>query len=66
MVSIGKEACILIRMSWTDNNTFILGGAKRPKRETGTASRTIDLNLALDLEESMIHRVHYSAISRRV
>jgi hypothetical protein len=29
VMSIGKEACILIRMSWTGNNTFILGGAKR-------------------------------------
>jgi hypothetical protein len=60
VVSIGKEACILIRMSWTGNNTFILGGAQRRKREAGSAGRTFDL----DLEESMIHRMHYSAISR--
>jgi hypothetical protein len=47
-------------MSWTGNNTFILGGAQRRKREAGSAGRTFDL----DLEESMIHRMHYSAISR--
>lgn len=61
MVCIGKEACILIRMSWTDNNTFILGGAKRRKREAGTARRAVDLNL--DFAESMILRMHCSAIS---
>ena len=62
MVSIGKEACILIRMSWMNNNTFILGGAKRRKREAGTAGRTVDPYL--DLNESVIHRMHYSAIGR--
>ena len=62
MACIGKEACILIRMSRTDNNTFILGDAKRRKREAGTARRTIDPDV--DLEQSMIHRMHYSAIGR--
>ena len=62
MVVIGKEAGILIRLLWTDNNTFILGDAGEIKLRARTKGQP-QSGVAASAE-GMIDRISPSAIAR--